>query len=94
MKKMPPLNAVVFTCTGCGHWQCDLGPRPSRVADTPTAAVMLVAEANAEHLDECVGAGGRIKVLGQWVDRPKMSSGSQADGVLAAMPLPPWWVWR
>lgn len=94
-QKMPPLNAVVFTCTGCAHWQCDAGPRPSRYADTPTEALMLIAAEHAAHLEECpAGTEGRIKVLGQWVERPTMESGAPASGVLAAMPLPRWWVWR
>lgn len=93
--KMPPLNALVFTCTGCNHWQCDAGPRPSRYADTANAAVMLIAEAHAAHLDECVGGTeGRINVLGRWVERPMMQSGAPASGVLAVQLLPRWWVWN
>lgn len=95
-RKMPPLNAVVFTCTGCTNWQLDAGPRPSRYAETPQAALMLIAEAHSEHLwDECVGGTeGRIHVMGQWVERPAMSGGAPATGVLAAQPLPRWWVWN
>lgn len=89
------LKNVVAVCTSCNHWQADLGPKPSRIAETPLEAVALLALANAEHLADCPGGTtGRVKVLGQWVERPKMSNGAPADGLLAMFQLPAWWVWR
>lgn len=93
---MPPLNQMVAVCAGCNHWQLDFGPRPSRYADDANAALMLAAEAHHEHLygDCAAGTEGRIKVLGEWVERPDMADGDKPQGVMAFMGLPRWWVWR
>lgn len=90
---LPRLDDVVLVCLACHHWQCDAPPRVVRDLG-PSATLWAVGEEHVEHLKDCPGAGGRVKVLGQWVDRPQMSHGTQADGVVGASPLPRWWVWR
>ncbi|WP_235739047.1 hypothetical protein [Nocardioides alcanivorans] len=95
--KMPPINQMVAVCAGCNHWQLDFGPRPSRYAADARVAVQMAAEAHAfDHMPDCPnGTTGRIKVDGQWVERPSVNEdGKPADGVLAFMGLPRWWVWR
>ena len=93
-KGPPPLRNVVAACCGCNHWQADVPPRVIRDLGGDKAALVLLGEAHAAHLAECPGEGGRIKVLGQWTERPQMSNGKTADGVVALYPLPRWWVWR
>lgn len=82
-----------MVCMGCHHWQVDVSPRAVREIGGLAGFAHAVATAHTEDHD-CPGAGGRIKVLGQWVERPPMASGAQADAVLGAFPLPRWWVWK
>lgn len=54
-----------------------------------------VAELNfEEHQPVCVGAGGRVRINGQWVERPRLEDGREVSGLLGAVDLPRWWVWR
>lgn len=94
MTAMPQVREVVLVCLACHHWQVDV--RSGAVSDLGgnRAAMWAAGEAHHEHLPDCPGAGGRVKVLGQWVERPAMSDGKQADGLMGAVPLPRWWVSR
>ena len=93
--RMPDVTQVVLVCQGCHHWQVDATPRAKRELGGGPAALGAVAPAPADaHRGAWPAAGGRVKGLGQWVERPEMSSGNKADGLLGAMPLPDWWVWR
>jgi hypothetical protein len=92
-KTTPDPTTVALVCTGCHHWQIDCHPRAVSQLGGRVAVFTAIAEAHiADH--DCPGEGGRIKVFDQWVDRPKLSDGVQADAVLAAQELPAWWVWR
>ena len=92
----PDLTQFVMVCGGCQHWQVDVTPRAAKNPD----ALMEAAELHRQHAygingeDLCVNPDGRIKVHGQWVDKPNMSSGEQANSVLVGHPLPLWWVWK
>ena len=98
--KRPDLRRHVGVCLTCNHWQVDV--RPGAISDLGgwLEAVRAIGEAHSAHVgmstqpdDEvCPGAGGRVKVLGQWTEPPKMESGDPATGTLALHPLPRWWV--
>ena len=90
----PDPTIVVAVCMACHHWQADCTPRARTELGGNQPALWALVELAAEHEAECVGAGGRVKVLGKWVERPMMSSERQATGVLGMYPLPAWWVWR
>lgn len=89
-QKLPPISSGVFVCQGCHHWQADVSNAVRQEVGGSTAAVRLIAEAHIEHLPDCPAEGGRIKVLGKWVERPMMASGNQASAVLGFMPYPAW----
>lgn len=90
----PDIRRYVGVCMACHHWQCDV--RPGAVSDLggSQAALMALAEAHNEHRADCPNDAGRIRFGGQWVERPDMASGKQADAVLQMEPLPRWWVTR
>lgn len=90
----PDARRYIAVCMACQHWQCDI--RPGAVSDLGGShpALMAVAQAHVGHLADCVGADGRIKVGDQWVERPSLSDGKTADGVMEMHPFPPWWVVR
>ena len=89
-QKLPPISGGVWVCQGCHHWQADVSNAVRQEVGGSVAALLLIAAANAEHLSECPGQGGRVKVLGQWVERPTMPKGNKADGLLGFMPYPAW----
>lgn len=88
------IRRYVGVCMSCHHWQIDV--RPGAVSDLGGSrpALMAMAEAQAEHLKDCPGAGGRVKFGDRWVEPVRMSSGNPADGMLQMEPLPRWWVSR
>ncbi|CAI9417214.1 hypothetical protein [Nocardioides sp. T2.26MG-1] len=92
--RTPDIRRYVGVCMTCRHWQIDV--RPGAVSDLGGAqpALMAMAQAHVEHLDDCPGAGGRVNFDGQWVDPPLMKSGRASDGTLEFNPLPRWWVTR
>lgn len=96
--RLPNPSSVVYVCTACDHWQVDVPPSVVRRHYRSDALAVFrdVTQLQACHvLDECpAGTGGRIKVAGEWIDRPLMRDGKQSDGAAAAYPLPRWWVWR
>lgn len=81
----------VALCTGCNNWQIDVTRDAMREMDR-VEAFKAIATEHVAHQETCVNPDGRVKVLGQWVERPKMMTGRQATGVLAFTPLPRWWV--
>jgi len=89
---MPDVCAGALVCLACHNWQIDITHHARSDLGGARDALMVAAEAHAEHLSECPGAGGRVKGLGQWVDRPEMSGGKQADGLLGMIAFPRWWV--
>lgn len=89
---VPEVTAGALVCLACHHWQIDIPPRARRDLGGARAALVVVSEEYAAHLAGCVGAGGRIKIQGHWVDRPAMSDGRPADGTLGMVPFPRWWV--
>lgn len=101
-RQRPDLRRYVGVCLTCNAWQVDV--RPGAISDLGgwQEAMRAIGEAHAAHIgstrnpdpDQCVGAGGRVKYDGQWVDPPLMKSGKPADGTLALEPLPRWWVAR
>lgn len=90
----PDLRQHVALCMSCEHWQVDVRPSSIRDLGGWVGSMKAIALAHHEHLSECPGAGGRVKFNGQWVEPPRMQSGKPADGTLAMMPLPRWWVAR
>ena len=92
--RTPDVRRYVGVCMTCRHWQADV--RPGAVSDLGGShlAIMAIAQAHADHLNECPGDGGRVNWNGQWVDAPLTSSGEQADGSMEFHPLPAWWVTR
>jgi hypothetical protein len=90
--KSPDLRRFVGVCMTCRHWQIDI--RPGAISDLGGGrdALMAIAQAHADHLDQCPGAGGRVNFNGQWVTAPLMESGNEATGTLEFNPLPRWWV--
>ena len=82
-----------FVCLGCHDWQIDVTHHArSDMGGARNAQWAAMEVAALEHLPECVGNGGRVRVGDQWVDRPNMQEGEQADGVLGLIPFPKWWV--
>lgn len=98
----PDLRRRVGVCMTCNHWQVDI--RSGAISDLGgwLEAMKAIGEAHAAHVgasatpdaELCPGAGGRVKFDGQWVEPPKMQSGNEADGTLALVLLPRWWVAR
>lgn len=90
----PDVRRYVGVCMTCRHWQIDV--RPGAVSDFGGAqpSLMAMAEAHAEHLKDCPGAGGRVNYAGRWVEPPLMNSGRPTDGTMEFSPLPRWWVTR
>ena len=86
----PDVRAYVAVCAGCNHWQADTTRHAVTELGGNQPAIMAIAEAHLEH--DCPGEGGRVKVLGQWVERPTMNDGEQATALLAFHPFPRWWV--
>lgn len=93
-RRAPDMRRYVASCMACHHWQIDA--RPAAVSDFGGSrpALMAMAEAHVEHLEECPGAGGRIRFEGQWVEPPLMQSGKPSDGTMQLQPFPRWWVTR
>ncbi len=93
---VPDASAVALVCMSCEHWQCDMHPRAIPQLGGRRAALMALAQVAADEHgpDSCPGAGDRVKFRGQWVEKPNMDSGEKPTGMLAAYPLPRWWVWR
>lgn len=95
MSGIPGPQTAAFICAGCNDWQIDVTPRAVSDLGGAQPAILAVADEHRAHLDECPGGTtGRVKVRGQWVDRPHMSDGSEVTGMLEGHPLPRWWVWR
>lgn len=91
----PDLRTFVLICTGCDDWTLDVPPRAVSDFGGQNPAAWAVGEAHAEHVQTCPGGTvGRVKVQGQWAERPLMTGGKPADGVMVSEPLPRWWVWR
>lgn len=92
--RRPDVRRYVAVCMTCRHWQIDV--RPGAVSDLGGGqpALMAMAEAHNEHLQECPGAGGRVNFQGQWVEPPLMESGKPGTGTLELSPFPLWWVAR
>lgn len=90
--KGPDVRRVIAVCMSCHHWQVDV--RQGAVSDLGGSipALTAMAAANADHLNDCPGAGGRIRFGDQWVDPPKMQDGNPATGTMALHPMPAWWV--
>ena len=90
----PDVRRYVGVCMTCRHWQVDV--RPGAVSDLGGArpALMAMAQAHADHLPDCPGAGGRVQYEGQWVEPPLMQDGRESSGSLELSPLPRWWVTR
>lgn len=80
-----------LVCLACHHWQVDVSNAVRQELGGSKPALWAIAQAHVEHLKECPGEGGRVKVLGQWVERPAMAGGQQAEGVMGFVPFPPWW---
>ena len=91
-RQRPDLRRYVAVCMTCRHWQVDV--RPGAISDLGgwTEAMRAIGEAHVEHLEDCPGAGGRVKFGDRWVEPPTMKSGKVADGTLELRPLPRWWV--
>ncbi|MFT3871087.1 MAG: hypothetical protein QM714_02795 [Nocardioides sp.] len=96
MARLPHPTKCVGVCTGCSHWQVDVPPIAGRDFDGPNAIVWAIGELHHEHVyGDCPGGTeGRIKVMGQWVERPGVDDGTPVQGALAFQMLPEWWVWR
>lgn len=100
--KRPDLRRYVGVCMTCRHWQVDV--RAGAISDLGgwLEAMKAIGEAHAAHIgstptpdvEQCPGAGGRVKFGDQWAEPPRMESGKLADGTLALEPLPRWWVAR
>lgn len=92
--KRPDLRRCVVVCLACWHWQADV--RAGALSDVGgwLETMKALAWAHAEHIHagECVGAGGRVKYQGQWVEPPPFEDGTRPTGVLGFVPLPAWWV--
>lgn len=88
----PDLRRYVAVCMTCSHWQIDV--RPGAISDLGgwVEAMRAIGEEHVVHLEDCPGAGGRVKFGDRWVDAPLMKSGRVADGTLALTPVPRWWV--
>jgi hypothetical protein len=101
-QQRPDLRRCVGVCLTCNHWQVDV--RAGAISDLGgwLEAMRAIGEAHGAHIgastapdvEQCPGAGGRVKYEGQWVEPPLMGSGKPADGTLALQPLPRWWVAR
>ena len=59
----PDPTIVVAVCLACHHWQADCTPRARKELGGNQPALWALVELAAEHEAECVGAGGRVKVL-------------------------------
>ena len=94
ISRLPNHSLAVAVCMACHNWQVDGSNAVRQELGGSQALMWAMAEAHNEHRSECPGDGGRIKVLGKWVERPDMASGKQADAVLGFFPYPRWWVSR
>lgn len=92
--RTPDIRRYIGVCMACHHWQVDV--RPGAVSDLGGAqpALMAIAQAHVEHLDDCPAGAGRVKFGDTWVEPPRMESGRRADGTLEMQPFPRWWVTR
>lgn len=94
-RTMPHPSTLVFGCMACANWQIDLTRHFVKEVGAQEALVAAAEEANDHLWDDCPGGTtGRVKYGDQWIERPHMSDGKEATGVLAGYPLPDWWVTR
>jgi len=88
----PDLRRYVAVCMTCHHWQVDV--RAGAISDLGgwVEAMRAIGGEHAAHMEDCPGAGGRVKFGDRWVDAPLMKNGDAADGTVMLQPLPRWWV--